>query len=102
MMVFKEQMIAQFKKHNMYKINTTFCGEFEKVKSDGIIRDIKYMNTKNTAIFDYTDFEDWFKSNVQEAILVKLEEFETKESGWSLNSIINLEIGMCYFLLLLI
>ena len=41
-----------------------------------------------------TLLKTWFNTNVKDSILTKMEEFEEKESGWTLISIIDLEINI--------
>ena len=44
-----------------------------------------------------TSLKDWFNTNVKDPILTKMEEFQEKDSGWTLVSIINLEININKF-----
>ncbi|XP_031783961.1 uncharacterized protein LOC116417041 [Nasonia vitripennis] len=56
--------------------------------------DIKYFTTESTAAYLSTDLQEWFKNSIKESILTQLEEFQEKDSGWTLKSIISLCINM--------
>ena len=44
-----------------------------------------------------TDLEEWYREHITEPLLSHLEEFQEKDSGWALNSIISLCINMKKF-----
>lgn len=76
------------------KVNGVFCGEFRITKDGNDQLEFKYMNTKNHAIYRDTNIMEWFKTNINDVILNDIEEFQTKQSGWSLSSIINLTMNI--------
>ena len=80
------------KKEMSLKINTVFCGEYEIPHKTSEKPDLKYINTKNIAVFRDTDLKLWYAEHVQKKILNDLEDFQGKNSGWSLTSIINLAV----------
>ncbi|XP_044740082.1 uncharacterized protein LOC123301410 [Chrysoperla carnea] len=57
------------------------------------IRELKYFNTKNEMI-GRTDIKFWYTNNVEEPLLIKLEEFQERDSGRALSGILNLKINV--------
>lgn len=90
--LFKRRILNELKKKQSLKVNTVFCGEFKITKSDEEICELKYMNTKNAPIYQNTDLFEWFEVNVKKPILADLEEFQEKDSGWTVQSSIWLFI----------
>ena len=41
-----------------------------------------------------TSLSEWFVNHVLNKLLAEVEEFQEKDSGWTLNSIINIQINM--------
>jgi len=68
--------------------------DFIPVKPDqpGIV--LTSFNTKNKAIFTTTNLHEWFRDHVNVPILRDLEEFEEKDSGWSLHAIMGLIVNV--------
>ncbi|XP_031784018.1 uncharacterized protein LOC116417066 [Nasonia vitripennis] len=58
--------------------------------ADKEIKEIKYFNTKAEAIFQNTNLKQWFSLNVQQPIQRDMEEFQERDSGWTLRAILNL------------
>ncbi|XP_071054718.1 uncharacterized protein [Onthophagus taurus] len=81
-------------KKSTLKVNAVFCGEFVTKKMGKEVFEFKYINTRNVAIYNNTDLEEWFKSNIQDSVLKALEEFQEKDSGWALNAIVNLQMNI--------
>ena len=61
-------------------------------KNDEEVKEPKYFNTKGHSIFKSTDLKLWYEKFICEKVLNDIEEFEQKESGWSLSSILNLTV----------
>ena len=80
--------------HTALKVNTVLAAEYTIVKDDEEIVDIKYFNTKTAPIYSTTDLNEWFVMNVQQPIDTEMEEFQERESGWSLKSILNLVVNI--------
>ena len=80
--------------HPALKVNTVLAAEYTIVKDDEETVDIKYFNTKTASIYSTTDLNEWFVMNVQQPIDTEMEEFQERESGWSLKSILNLVINI--------
>jgi len=54
----------------------------------------KSVNTKSYELFCSSDLQEWYESRVVEPILVSLEEFQERDSGWTLSRILNLTINV--------
>lgn len=76
------------------KVNVVLCCKFNIVKSDTIIEEKKFFITKNEIILRATDLNAWFNEHVKDKLLVKTEEFQEKDSGWSLVEIVNLSVNI--------
>nr|DAC81331.1 TPA_asm: PolB [Megastigmus wasp adintovirus] len=89
------------KKNNALKINTVLSCKFKKLSMDNekeeIIIETKHFNTVNVEIFISTPLKQWFVEHVKNPLVRDLEEFEEKDSGWSLDSIINIQININKF-----
>lgn len=92
--LFTRRIKNALKKVQMLKVNAVFCGEFKTVKAMKEVIEHKYINTKNGIIDCVTDLDKWFNDNILEKILKDLEEFQERDSGWALSSIINLTINI--------
>ncbi|CAH1107328.1 unnamed protein product [Psylliodes chrysocephalus] len=92
--LFCRRIKIALKKHESFKINTVFCGRFVIEKADEQIYEYKCFETPNSAVFRDTDLAKWFKTNVQQSIMGKLEDFQEQLSGWALESILNLQVNI--------
>ena len=94
----KKQFIVKvteaLEEHPALKVNTVLAAEYTIVKDNEETVDIKYFNTKTAPIYSTTDLNEWFVMNVQQPIDTEMEEFQERESGWSLKSILNLVINI--------
>ena len=94
----KKQFIAKvpeaLEEHPALKVNTVLAAEYTIVKDDEETVDIKYFNTKTAPIYSTTDLNEWFVMNMQQPIDTEMEEFQERESGWSLKSILNLVVNI--------
>ncbi|KYQ46793.1 hypothetical protein ALC60_14196 [Trachymyrmex zeteki] len=80
------EIVLERVRDNNIKLNTVFNGEF--VSSDK--RANKNVSTRNYELFQTFDLEEWYASRVIEPILTSLEEFQERDSGWTLSRILNL------------
>ncbi|XP_036150345.1 uncharacterized protein LOC105835717, partial [Monomorium pharaonis] len=78
------------REHNSVKVNTAFNGEFVA----GEKRANKSVNTKYYGLFQTSDLNEWYERHVIEPTLVSLEEFQERDSGWALSTILSLTINM--------
>ncbi|VEN53641.1 unnamed protein product [Callosobruchus maculatus] len=92
--LFKSKIKNILKKFPMIKVNSTFCGEFIKHSADTDVVDFKYFNTRNANIDVSTDLHKWFLEHVEDRLFNKLSEFQERDSGFALQSIISLEINI--------
>jgi hypothetical protein len=92
--LFKTVIKNALKKENSLKVNSVFAAEYSIMKDDEKVIEVKYFNTKNAPILQTTDLKDWFVENVRDPILKDMEEFQDKDSGWTLHSIVNLTINI--------
>lgn len=91
--VFGKRIPGIIKTHETLKLNATFCGEFIKKIGDKEAVKLKYFSTRNSIISSDDVPKDWFNEKIKHPLLTELEEFDGKGSGWSLHSIVNLELG---------
>jgi len=54
--------------------------------------DTKTFNTKSADIFASTDLREWFDEHVRVPLLRDVEEFEDRDSGWTLLNVLNLTL----------
>lgn len=85
------------KKDPFLKVNAVFCGEFVVKRGDEQIYELKHFTTKNVVICSNTNLENWFYDTICPTIIKKLSEFQERDSGWSLSSIINLGLNINKF-----
>nr|CAI5858935.1 unnamed protein product [Callosobruchus analis] len=68
---------------SLLKVNVIFLAKFIKPTSEE--EDIKHFQTKNRVIDHNTDLDVHYDNHIQNNILTKLEEFQERDSGWSLD-----------------
>ena len=56
--------------------------------------EIKYFNTKGQPIFQITDLKEWYLTHVKQPIERDMEEFQERDSEWTLRSILNIIISI--------
>ncbi|XP_067211984.1 uncharacterized protein [Linepithema humile] len=88
-----ERIQAVMVEHNSVKINTAFNGEF--VAGDKTA--VKTIATKNCELFPTSDLQEWYTRHVVDTILTSLEEFQERDSGWTLSRILNLTVNVNKF-----
>jgi hypothetical protein len=88
-----EQIQSVMTEHGSVKINTAFNGEF--TAGDKIA--VKTIVTKNWELFPTSDLHKWYTKHVVDTILVSLEEFQERDSGWALSRILDLTINVNKF-----
>lgn len=76
------------------KVNFELFAEFSLLKNDTC--DIKSFATQNIIIHPNFDFNEIFL-NVLQTICRKIDEFQTKDSGWSFMKNLYLEINICKY-----
>ena len=90
--LFKENYV------NALKINAVLlCKYKQELNSNGEKEEKieeKHFNTKNVEIFLSTDLDQWFNENIKTPLTSDIEEFQDRDSGWSLHSILNIQINI--------
>lgn len=87
--IFKNKIKAALA-NSTIKVNVVFSGEFILPHSGEI--EIKTFNTRNEIISKTTNLNEWYEEFVLEKILKKLEEFQERDSGWSMREILHLKV----------
>ncbi|XP_046736598.1 uncharacterized protein LOC124405611 [Diprion similis] len=94
----KHLVVARLKnmlrKTGSLKANCVLSCKFSVTKNAEIVEDIKFLNTKNQVILQPTDIHGCFEENVKQKVMAKVEDFQEKDSGWSLTEIINLTVNI--------
>ncbi|XP_057332054.1 uncharacterized protein LOC130671928 [Microplitis mediator] len=77
------------------KVSLNLSCLFENVKGGGDkIEEIKSFKTQSSEILSTTDLHSWFTDNVYEVLLRKIDDFNQKDSGWSLIEVMNLVVNI--------
>lgn len=76
------------------KVNCVLAAKFQILKDGESIEETKYFNTKNQVILPATNIKKWFSKDLTEQLLEKVEDFQERDSGWSLKEIIYLMINI--------
>ncbi|XP_053596172.1 uncharacterized protein LOC128668043 [Microplitis demolitor] len=74
------------------KVNVELICKFRNVKAENVIEETKSFNTKSRDILPATSLATWYQDHVNDKLLNKVEEFNKKDSGWSLTEIHSLII----------
>jgi len=85
-----EQVQDVIKKYNSVKVSTMFNGEF----ATGDKCANKSIDTRNCELFPTSNLQEWYERHIIEPILVSLEEFQERDSGWALSRILNLTVNV--------
>jgi len=67
------------------------------VKAGDVDPDTKSFNTKSADIFATTDLREWFNEHVRVPLLRDVEEFQDRDSGWTLLNVLNLTLHINKF-----
>ena len=89
---FLREIQKVLRQDNAVKVSTTVEGEYSIVKNDEEVLEFKTFNTANKPILQTTNVTQWFIDNVQEPLLRKSSEFQERDSGWTLRSIVSLTV----------
>ncbi|KAG7196406.1 hypothetical protein KM043_000043 [Ampulex compressa] len=92
--IFKVQIKLILNKYTAIKVNTELTAEFIIQKSGEESISVKYFHTKNGAIYRSTDLTQWFEDNIRQPTLKEMEEFQERDSGWSLKAILGLTVNI--------
>lgn len=79
------------------KVNTTFDALFSLIKSDEVLEENKSFVTKTFEIFAYSKINELFDENIRDQLLQMIEEFQERDSGWTLKEINYLNVNIFNF-----
>ena len=83
-----------FRNHGNLKVNVVLACKFSIMKKGELIEKTKFFNTRNEMILPATDIPKSFNENVIDRLLIKVEDFQERDSGWTLREILNLVVNM--------
>ena len=89
---FVAQVGKALREHNAFKINAVLFAHYLKIGKDK--PEEKNFKSKDEEIYVTTDLKVWFINNIRHPILTEMEEFQEKDSGWTLHSIVKLEVNV--------
>ena len=58
------------------------------------IKDISSYNTKSVPVRQSTDLNAWFQDNIQDPLLRDIEDFQERDSGWTLQAVRHLTVNI--------
>ena len=85
-----DQIRDNLQRHICLKVNTIFNDKFIADAK----RSAKSITTKNYELFGTSDLQEWYDKHVTDDILIALEEFQERDSGWALSRILNLIVNV--------
>ncbi|XP_068994045.1 uncharacterized protein [Neodiprion pinetum] len=91
--VIVERLRLVLREEGNMKGNLTLSCKYENTKHDGIAEEVESFNTSNTSILPSSDIDDWF-THARNDLLVKVEDFEKRDSGWSMIEILNTTVNI--------
>ena len=80
--------------HGSLKVNVVLACKFSTMKNSELIEETKFFNTRNEMILPAIDIHEWFNENVIDRLLIKVEDFQERDSGWTMREILNLVVNM--------
>lgn len=81
------------RRHSCLKNNVVLNGEFVTGDRTGS----KSIATRNHQLLGVTDLREWYGTLVTDAILAELDEFQERDSGWTLSRILGLTVNVNRF-----
>lgn len=92
------QKIEELMESNIsVKANTELARKFEKVQDTQTTEEIKYFATKSETILPSTDISQWFDEFVSQPLSTQVEDFNLKDSGWSLIRVSHLMVNVNHY-----
>ena len=80
--------------HGNLKVNVVLACKCSIMKNGELIEETKFFNRRNEMIFPAIDIPEWFNENVIDRLLIKVEDFQERDSGWTMREILNLVVNM--------
>ena len=89
-----KRLTNALRNHGNLKVNVVLACKFSIIKNGELIEETKFFNTRNERILPATDIPQWFNENVIDRLLIKVEDFQERDSGWTMREILNLVVNM--------
>ena len=89
-----KRLTNALRNHGNLKVNVVLACKFSIMKNGELIEETKFFNTRNERILPATDIPQWFNENVIDRLLIKVEDFQERDSGWTMREILNLVVNM--------
>ena len=87
----KKYMSDFMKVHHSIKACAVFCGCF----SNKVLEENKYFNSGYEAIFQNTDFDEWFSEKIKDRILTQIDDDVFKNgSNWTLIKVLFMQLHL--------
>lgn len=86
-----QQALVEF---NSIKVNAMLSAEFVIQKSDLMSTEVKYFSTENGVIYKLENLSKFFDSKIISPLQRNIEEFQERDSGWTLRQILSLTINI--------
>ena len=90
--LFFSQVGKALREQKAFKINAVLLAHYLKIGKDK--PEEKNFKSKNEEFYVITDLKVWFVNNIRHPTLTEMEEFQEKDSGWTLHSILKLEVNI--------
>lgn len=92
--MFEEKVLDILQVQRRIKIHTCFEANYSRNDIDNVVKYTPhYIHTKSKIVDIDTRLKEWYELNIKSTILKQIEVFEQNGSGWTLDSIKELEIG---------
>ena len=88
--VFVREIQRVLQTENTVRVYVLLKSDYVKASDDDA--DTKSFNTKSADIFRSTDLREWFNEHVHVPLLHDVEEFQDRDSGWTLLNVLNLTL----------
>ena len=76
--------------HKSVSVNTNLNAEF--MLGENI--DMKSFGTRNRVLFETSSVREWYSKHVVAPTLVAIEEFQDRDSGWTLRAVLNILLNI--------
>ncbi|CAD6243198.1 GSCOCG00012650001-RA-CDS, partial [Cotesia congregata] len=80
------------------KVNVILTAKFWKPGGEDQIIETKTFPTKNEGIFASTNLSDWVDEFIIDSLQAKVDDFEHRDSGWSLMEVMNITVNINKFM----
>lgn len=95
-----EQINNSLQTGGSIKANVILTCKFRKTAAEEQVGEMKTIATKNEVVLSSSNISDWVDEFINDRLQVNVEDFEHRDSGWSLLEILNITLNMNKFVLL--